>query len=141
LDATSASSTQYTDLEAPAGNVYYQLEVISPNLVSPTKVAGMLRSVTATYNSSRSNVAAGILIGLDKTKSALRLYPNPVKDVLNIEMEGGATYEILNLTGQVVSRGNTKDGSVVNTSNFKPGLYVVKVKVGSGFEFRKVIKE
>lgn len=140
LDATSASSTQYTDLDPPSGNVYYQLEVISPNLVSPTKVAGMLRSVTATYNSSRSNVAAGILIGLDEPSTAIRLYPNPVKDVLNIEMEAGTTFEILNLTGQVVFRGDLKESTIVNAGSFKPGMYVVKVKVGNGFEFRKIIK-
>ena len=139
LDATSASSTQYTDLEAPSGNVYYQLEVISPNLVSPTKVS-LLRSVTATYNSSRSNVAAGIVNGLDETTSAILVYPNPMKNVLNIKMEGGSTFEILNLTGQVVYKGDLKESTVVNTSNFKPGMYMVKVEVGTGYEFRKVIK-
>lgn len=141
LDATSASSTQYSDLEAPSGNVYYQLEVISPNLVNPTKAPSQLRSVTATYNSSRSNVAAGIVNGLDETKSVLSIYPNPVKDVLNIEMEGGSSFEILNLTGQLVVRGDLKENTVVNTGSYKPGMYVVKVKVANGFVFRKIIKE
>lgn len=141
LDATSGSSTQYSDLDAPTGNVYYQLEVISPNLVNPTKAPSQLRSVAATYNSSRSNVAAGIVNGLDETKSILSLYPNPVKDVLNIEMVGGSSFEILNLTGQVVFRGDLNGSTVVNTSSYKPGMYVVKVKVADGFEFRKIIKE
>jgi len=141
LDATSASSTQYTDLDAPTGNVYYQLEVISPNLVSPTKVVGMLRSTMATYNSSRSNVAAGIVNGLDQASAILRIYPNPVKDFLNIEMEGGSTFEIINLTGQVVYKGDMMESTKVNTDSYKPGLYVVKVKIGDGFEFRKMIKE
>ena len=140
LDATSGSSTQYTDLEAPATDLYYQLEVISPNLVSPTKVAGMLRSITATYNSSRSNVVAGIVNGLDVPVSSVRIYPNPVKDVLNIELEGGSTFEILNLMGQVVFKGDLKESTIVNVGSFNPGIYVVKVKVGNGFEFKKILK-
>jgi hypothetical protein len=139
LDATSASSTQYTDLEAPAGNVYYQLEVISPNLVSPSKVSP-LRSVTATYNSSRSNVAAGILNGLDETTTALRMYPNPVNDVLNIEAEGASQVTMMDLTGQVLYSGEMNSSTVLNTSTFKPGMYVVKVKVGKGYVYKKVLK-
>lgn len=144
LDATSASSTQYTDLEAPASNVYYQLEVISPNLVSPTKATSILRagnSIAATYNSSRSNVVAGIVNGLEKQTTAIRMYPNPVKDVLNIEMESGSTFEILNLTGQVVFRGDLSKSTRVDASQYKAGLYVVKIKVVQGYEFRKIIKE
>jgi hypothetical protein len=140
LDATSGSSTQYSDLEAPATDVYYQLEVISPNLVSPTRVSTMLRSVMATYNSSRSNVVAGMANGLAEPTTTVRLYPNPVKDVLNIEMEGGTTFEISNLTGQVVFKSDLRESTVVNASSFQSGLYVVKIKVGSGFEFRKVMK-
>jgi len=141
LDATSGSSTQYSDLEAPTGNVYYQLEVICPNLVNPTKMAGMLRSINATYNSSRSNLVAGIVNSLSETTRSIRVYPNPVKDVLNIEMEGGSSFEILNLTGQIVFRGDLKESTVVNTGSYRPGMYVVKVSVGNGFEFRKIIKE
>jgi hypothetical protein len=114
--------------------------VISPNLVNPTKVAGMLRSVTATYNSSRSNVVAGIVNSLSEPTSPIRIYPNPVKDVLNIEMEGGSTFEILNLTGQVVFKGDLKESTIVNAGSYKPGMYVVKVRVGDGFEFRKILK-
>lgn len=144
LDATSGSSTQYSDLDAPTGNVYYQVEVISPNLVNPTKVAGMLRaasSIMATYNSSRSNLVVGIVNSLSETTRSIRIYPNPVKDVLNIEMEGGSSFDILNLTGQVVFRGDIKESTVVNTCTYKPGMYLVKISVGSGFEYRKIIKE
>jgi len=141
LDATSGSSTQYSDLEAPAGNVYYQLEVISPNLVNPTKAPSPLRSVTATYNSSRSNLVVGFVNSLSETNRSIRVYPNPVKDVMNIEMEGGGGFEILNLTGQVVHRGDLKESTVVNTGSYQPGMYVVKVKVANGFEFRKIIKD
>ena len=104
LYATSGSSTQYSDLDASNGNVYYQLEVISPNLVSPT--------------------------------SPIRISPNPVKDVLNIEMEGGSAFEIMSLTGQVVFKGDLKESTIVNAGSYKPGMYVVKVRVGNEFEFR-----
>lgn len=127
-------------MDAPAGNVYYQLEVISPNLVSPTKMPTMLRSVTATYNSSRSNVAVGLLNALAEVDTELRLYPNPMREVLNIELEGSGSYVLMNLTGQVIDRGVLSGRTAVNTSMLQLGLYVVKVQVGTNYVFKKVMK-
>jgi hypothetical protein len=75
LDATSGSSSQYSDTSAPTGDVYYQLEVISPTLINPSKAPSSLQrskesgsSTTTTlvsYNSSRSNIASNGVNGIN----------------------------------------------------------------------------
>lgn len=145
LDATSGSSTQFSDLEAPSSDVYYQLEVISPNLISPTKVPRFMSksqsSITSSYNASRSNIAAGMLNDLKAVRSDIRIYPNPVKEVLHIDFSTGSLFEIMNLTGQVVYSGDLAVKCIVNMCNFKPGMYVVKIQAGTGYVYQKILKE
>jgi len=153
IDATSGSSTQYSDLSASAGDVYYQLEVISPTLVSPSKVHSSIQksketesassSVLVSYNSSRSNIASNVLNGISNLEGdqTIRIYPNPVKTELRIDCVGGSTFEILNLMGMVVYNGNLTESNVVNTSELSSGVYFVKVKKGNSVGIKKFIKE
>jgi hypothetical protein len=154
LDATSGSSTQYSDLSAPIGDVYYQLEVISPTLVSPTKVPSSMHKSRETesvidaslvsYNSSRSNIASNVLNGVNEMNgqnNLINIYPNPVKNELKIDFVGGSTFDILNLMGQVVLSGNLIQNSIVQTSTLTNGVYLIKFKTGNSYEYVKMIKE
>ena len=154
LGSTSGGNTQYNDLNAPTGDIYYQLEVISPNNVNPTKVPGSLQKAKgekndlfnslASYNSSRSNIASNVLNGiyeLNDERSNIRIYPNPVKNELNIDFEGGSAFEIMNLMGQIVYNGNLIKNSIVQTSNLSSGVYLIKFKTGKSFEYKKILKE
>jgi len=151
LDAISGTSTQYSDISAPAGDVYYQLEVVSPTKISPTKIPTTMQkskeSNTATmvsYNSSRSNIATNSVSGINELTGdnyKIKIFPNPVKDQLRIDFEEGSTFEILNLMGQVVYTGNLIKNTIVETSSLSSGVYVIKFKTGKTFEYRKIIKE
>lgn len=154
IDATSGSSTQYSDLSAPAGDVYYQLEVISSNLINPTKAPSSIQKSKGSenstgasllsYNSSRSNVATNTLSGVNELtgdNKQINIYPNPVKDQLRIDFEGGSTFEILNLMGQVVYNGDLIKNTMVQTSNLSSGVYLIKFKTGKTFKYRRLIKE
>lgn len=154
IDATSGSSTQYSDLSAPSGDVYYQLEVISSNLINPSKVPSSIQkskgsensteSFLVSYNSSRSNIATNSMTGikeLNVENKQINIYPNPVKDLFRIDFEGGSTFEILNLMGQVVYNGDLIKNKIVQTSNLSSGVYLIKFKTGKTFEYKKIIKE
>jgi len=151
IDATSGSSTQFSDVSAPSGDVYYQLEVISSNLISPTKISTTMQkskesstSTMVSYNSSRSNIATNTVSGVDELtgdNNQIKIYPNPAKDQIRIDFEGGSTFEILNLMGQVVYTGNLIKNTIVETSSLSSGVYMVKIKTGKTFEYRKIIKE
>jgi hypothetical protein len=85
IGSTSGGSTQYNDVTAPAGNVYYQLEVVSPNVVNPSKVMGGLQkameqenSTAFSYGSSRSNIATNVMTAVNMTSEvSFEVYPNP----------------------------------------------------------------
>ena len=154
LDATSGSSTQFSDITAPAGDVYYQLEVISPTYISPSKSSSAIQkikdsgnetgTIQTSYMSSRSNIATSVISGINELEgesTKIILYPNPVKDEFKIDFAGGSIFEILNLTGQVVYNGNITKNAIVNTSGLSAGIYLIRFQTGTTYEYKKIIKE
>jgi len=74
---------------------------------------------------------------------SMKAYPNPVTNELTIELEGNTTktnFEILNSLGQVVFSGNLIEKTIVQTASFASGVYMIKLKSGKSFEFKKIIK-
>jgi len=72
------------------------------------------------------------------------IYPNPFTNELIIEIKGNtqsAKFEILNSIGQVVFKGNVFIKTIVQTSCFTSGIYLIKIETGSSFEVKKIIKE
>ncbi|MCE3228633.1 MAG: C-terminal target protein [Bacteroidetes bacterium] len=74
--------------------------------------------------------------------STVKIYPNPVKDQLNIENEGKlnvSEIKITDVTGkQIFSSGNV---SVINTSFLEGGVYFLFIKTDKGEIVKKIIKE
>ncbi|MBS3742503.1 MAG: T9SS type A sorting domain-containing protein [Candidatus Cloacimonetes bacterium] len=61
-----------------------------------------------------------------------------------IEIEGNTkkhNFDILNTLGQVVYKGNLVDRTTVQTTNFLPGIYLVKFGDCKICENRKFIKQ
>jgi len=154
IDATSGSSTQYSDISASTGDVFYQLEVISPTLINPSKAPASIQkskdsgnattSSLVSYNSSRSNVATNVVSSIpefEEENNSIKLYPNPVKNELRIEYDGKTSFEIVNLMGQVIMNGNLNKSTIVQTSTLSSGVYLIKVRTGNSFEYKKIIKE
>ena len=50
-------------------------------------------------------------------------------------------FEILNSCGQIVYKGIIQEKTIVPTSNFSSGIYLVKISNGNSFEFMKIVKE
>jgi len=74
----------------------------------------------------------------------INVYPNPITNELMIEIEGNSepvNFEILNARGQVVFKGNLVEKTTVQTSNFAPGVYLIKFISDKTFELKKIIKE
>jgi len=154
LDATSGSSTQFTDITVTEGEVFYQLEVISPVYINPSKSVALIQktkesdntitAILTSYNSSRSNIASNVVSGLNDLNgesSNITIYPNPFKNELKIDCVGGSTFEILNLMGQAVYTGDLTKSGIVETSGMSCGVYLIRFKSGTDFEYKKIIKE
>ncbi len=153
LDVVPATSTMYNDflLAIPdTSGLDYDIGF---------QVAG---GCTATgkaedFNYVRSNRARGIfnpgfgtgqhsnnsLEELNNGKIALKYYPNPTADVLNIEMEANASapFQLVSSLGQVMLTGDIHPGmSHFDVSDLPPGIYFINLVGENGMRF-KFIKE
>jgi len=85
----------------------------------------------------------GILNTIDTITKAVVVYPNPVKDILNIN---GAdiinNIELYNVTGQLVYRANTnaKDATV-NMENFPAGVYMLTLYSNGAVKKQTIVKQ
>jgi len=70
----------------------------------------------------------------------LGVYPNPVKDILNVDDAEGSSYEVIDLAGNVASAGIINSGKIA-TSQLAKGTYVLTIKKEIGAYSTKIIKE
>jgi hypothetical protein len=77
----------------------------------------------------------------------IRLIPNPCREYVRISFEESeiAEYDIIfyNLMGQIALRKRdavNNNGTIVQTSSLKPGLYLVKAQSDSGKQFKSKLQ-
>lgn len=79
------------------------------------------------------------------TEKSLHIYPNPVKDILNIlimEPEKSVKASILDSTGKIVKNIRLKSGeNHFNISNLVPGIYIIKAYEGNSLWVTKFVKK
>lgn len=74
-------------------------------------------------------------------KADIRVYPNPVSDVLNISgLEGNAKYRILNMMGQEVAKGDATGGSI-GVIGIAAGNYILELISDSSTTVHRIIKK
>jgi bacillolysin len=103
---------------------YGQVEDYSVNIVAPVAIS------TLTENNS------------NEVLTTVSLYPNPTKEVLNIETNSATklNYSVINYLGQVVKTGSVENNSI-NVSNLNAGIYILEVNDGQKSVTKKFIKE
>lgn len=79
------------------------------------------------------------LVGVN-LENAVNVYPNPVKDVLNIDAKGEYNYQLISTDGKVVKDGNQSD-SAINVQNLPTGMYIMKITQDGKTSSHKVIKK
>ncbi len=80
----------------------------------------------------------------DEFIKAVRIYPNPVKHELTIEVENGKTisdFEITNSLGQIVHAGQLMQHTIVNTAEFSEGVYLIKLVNEKNCYYGKIVKK
>jgi hypothetical protein len=84
-------------------------------------------------------------VGIDGLQTPdLVIFPNPVVNELIIENKASNEMlfvEIFNATGQVVYDGNLIGKTIVQTSDFAPGIYLVKITGRDFLQLKKIVKD
>ena len=79
-----------------------------------------------------------------KNNNSINIYPNPVKNELTIELKSKTekvSFEIFNSIGQSVYKGNLIEKTIVQTSNYEPGVYIIKINTDKNTVVKKFVKE
>jgi len=81
-----------------------------------------------------------------KANATLSTFPNPVKDVLRVNLEkvsDAQTIEILNLTGKIIVSQQLAGQKTVSidTSDLSAGLYICRTKGANGILTAKIVKQ
>ena len=121
----TAQSYSFTDANPLNGNNYYRISEIDFD--------------------GKENLSIIKIINLD-TKNQLAIWPNPAKNIVNIQNETSVSYpvnaEIFNQSGQKVAVSVLKNGiNTVNISALPAGYYIVHIDLSDGEKFnQKLVK-
>lgn len=90
-----------------------------------------------------SEVVVGVLGVDDLSSKPFQVFPNPVRDVLDIRWTGadGYTLEVYDVAGRLLLFEESNGGQRVDFSNFEKGVYFVKINTGTALFTEKVIRE
>lgn len=124
---------------------------ISPVYVTTWNVLGFgpdrVPSIAAVFEELPANVSVENKIRNDLN---IRLFPNPVRDELNIRMGatddilGDITYEVMDISGRVVLRGEKNvdsftDQMTLSVSQLQQGVYTLVMKTKKGFNTSRFV--
>jgi len=74
----------------------------------------------------------------------IKIYPNPAKDYLNIENNSlllSIDFEIMNSNGKIIYNSILNTSSVIDISQFLPGIYCIRFRKGNFYPVFKFIKQ
>ena len=120
----SVSNTIFDAMDTYSGGVIEYYIQVSPLCVPTLKNSNSTITIKSNIQKVGSN---GIFENSVKT---LKVYPNPTRETLNIDLENGINYiEIYDMNGRILDSSETSnDKFTMNVSNYPVGLYLIKVK-------------
>lgn len=139
IGTSSGSNTQYSDLNAPTGDLFYQVEVVSPNTCNPTRQ----------YNSSRSNIASNNSSSISNKENkgnSFHISPNPTEKSITITTEKTiklGTLSIMNLQGEVIIRVDldNQNSKQLEIESLSSGVYFITLQTENYTSTKKLIKQ
>ncbi|MEP7264915.1 MAG: T9SS type A sorting domain-containing protein [Bacteroidota bacterium] len=128
IDSLPSTVTSYTDLAAPGGIVYYQVEVRKASACSPSRNMGSI------YGSALSNIKTAVVTDVHQYSLLnWNIYPNPVNDFIRINLEIFADRDlsiyIKSMDGKIIKNINSKGESMltIDVTDIAPGIYFVEM--------------
>jgi PKD repeat protein len=129
-----------TSTEQNPTHIYFEAAVYTASLTIETFDCTSSFYYEINLISGQVMVSPGPTTGISEPKvSEFSLYPNPVLDILNIELNVNAPIEvkILNLTGQTLL---TSTSTTIDVSALPKGIYFASIRINGQNISRKFIK-
>lgn len=144
LEGTPQANGTWTD---PSNNEFTDGQITTPNLVGEYAYTYKVEEDSSCADEAILTIDVQECDYLSLDKSAMEtvsVYPNPVNDVVNIKglSEGDYQVSVLDLSGRVVkpAKSYTED-SVLNLSQVKNGIYLIKIENGSSQKTIRIVKQ
>ena len=124
-----SGNTSFSDFTAPAGYVYYMVEIIVGHACEEYS-ASATRSFKAApaFASIRSNLATNNPIGIDDAAvDELRISPNPMQDNFYVGgIEENTPVTLSDVSGKIVLQTVVAPNEAVSVANLPQGVYMLK---------------
>jgi hypothetical protein len=141
LTQIQSNMTSYTDLNPPAGDLFYQIEVISPHPCYPDSIYSKANTNYNTTRSNTENTVSALNIGIEvvnNNASSIRILPNPNKGnfVLEVNLErikANQTYSIkvYSVMGKIVYQEEVKAlknfRKQMHFETLSKGVYIIRL--------------
>lgn len=148
INNLAPNATSYTDYGIPPGSlsVQYRVDVIWANSCDPT--ARVSQSIVNTTKSNTKDFVISIPTSITEQNeilSSVSLFPNPTKDVFEIELKAGIESFDVEVYNQLGSQLKSKtftytDKASVDISEFSTGIYIVVIKTPMGMVTKRISK-
>ena len=113
-------------------NIIYRLNLIGEEFLAGDEI--YIDDVKASISSSLGTTT------FNKNDASIKLYPNPVKDILNISCEKPLQkISVTDMLGRVVL--TPQVGTEINVSSLTKGTYILSLESENGVSTKKIIKE
>ena len=138
VDAIQATETLVVPAGATLGNTRMRVKKLfgTTNAADPCLGASFGQAEDYTLNVTSLGVS-------NVNKSQVKVYPNPVVDVLNIDADSKVSnVQVFDLSGKAVSSFDLNQvRNQVNLSKLAPGVYVVNIQTEKGIQSVKIVKK
>jgi len=127
IDYTEDAGATWNNLAASVPNSG------SANVFIPASLAGKTIHLRVSaignvfYAVKQATVSGLLAVSEAEDVKSVKIYPNPVEDVLNVmNVSSNASYEIFNAPGQVIAKGTIGDGKI-NVRTLVKGIYFITI--------------
>ncbi len=140
LTQIQSNLNSYTDLNPPAGNIFYQIEVVSPHPCYPDSVYSKAKTNYNTSRSNHMNTSAAPNTGFVKSsdnKLSMQILPNPNKGTFVLEIVNGGSLlsdynvQIFNAVGELVHSERLSVSKALRKTmhleSYGNGMYIVRL--------------
>ena len=119
---------------------------ISDNIGYPISLIGCGKDCYA-FNTTKNRVVVVKVnsLGIDQPDNTTQvlIYPNPATDVAMIKADSGIlSVRVRDVSGRVLTETDYPEGSTINLSEFKQGIYIAEITLDNNLKVvRKIIKQ